>query len=408
MSDPPSAGTAAGGWRGIWDVPRARRWLVACVAAAWLPLLGAPANGWWDFSAFYAAGHFAFTPEVVRIVPIAQWQQANGLPITPFVYPSWLALLYVPFAGLAYDLAALLHVLLQLAFLLAAAILGARVFGLSRGWSVLGTLAWGPAAAGVISGQNTALALLLVVLGASALEAGRPWLAGLATGVLAYKPQLALPIGLTLAWRGAWRAVGGAVVVLGLEYLLGVLATGGGWAWPQAWLGTVQQYTVPDFIANGWQAISLPAFLGRLALGGGEPGSFTGPALLGYLLAAVIVLRCLPALRSWTPARAVALACAAGLLISPHAWVYDATLLLPALAVCAVDARARGWPWQDRWLLAATYALAVTWPLGGLLGSSLLVLVVVFAPFALLGWWPFSWVRSIAQVGPAASNGVVP
>ena len=42
----------------------------------------------------------------------------------------------------------------------------------------------------------------------------------------------------------------------------------------------------------------------------------------------------------------MALAAALGLLISPHAWVYDATLLLPALGVLAAraarDAAGRG------------------------------------------------------------------
>ncbi len=96
------------------------------------------------------------------------------------------------------------------------------------------------------------------------------------------------------------------------------------------------------------------------------------------------MLACVPALRRWPPVEAVALACAAGLVVSPHAWVYDATLLLPAVAVVASRAAARGWPWRDRWLLAAAYALAVTWPLGGFTGLTAVLPVVVVAPFVLL------------------------
>ncbi len=174
-----------------------------------------------------------------------------------------------------------------------------------------------------------------------------------------------------------------------------MLAAGGDWGWPVTWWASLQTYNPLDLAANGWQAISLPALLGRLTPGDAAPGSFTGPALVGYGLAALIVLRSLPALRSWSPERAIALACAAGLVISPHAWVYDAALLLPALAVFAGDAARRGWPWQDRWLLAAAYAIAVTWPLGGPLGKVgvLLVIVVVLAPFVLQGWWPFRRTR---------------
>ena len=54
--------------------------------------------------------------------------------------------------------------------------------------------------------------------------------------------------------------------------------------------------------------------------------------------------------------------------ISPHAWVYDATLLLPALGVLAARAARRGWPWQDRWWLAAAFGIALLWPLGGVVG----------------------------------------
>jgi hypothetical protein len=75
--------------------------------------------------------------------------------------------------------------------------------------------------------------------------------------------------------------------------------------------------------------------------------------------------------------------------ISPHAWVYDATLLLPALAVFTAGAAERRWPWQDRWLLAAAYGLALLWPLGGFVGFVPLVAVVTLAPAAMLGWGPF-------------------
>lgn len=354
-----------------------------------------PARGWLDFSAFYAAGHFAFTAQVDQLLPIARYQAANGLPPTPFVYPAWVALPYVPLAALPYDLAGALHVVLMLVALVAAALLGARVFAIPREWAVLGTLAWAPAAAGVVSGQNTSLALLLVVGAAAALQAGRPLLAGVLAGVLFYKPQLDVPVALTLAWRGLGRVMAAAALVVAAQYLLGVLAAGGDWGWPATWWATLQTYNPLDLAANGWQAVSLPALLGRLTPGGAAPGSFAGPALVGYVLAALIVLRSLPALRRWSPERAIALACAAGLVISPHAWVYDAALLLPALAVFAGGARARGWPWQDRWLLAAAYAIAVTWPLGGPLGKVgvLLVVVVILAPFALQGWWPFRWAR---------------
>ena len=372
-------------WRQLWTPARARLWLMACAVAAFLPAVGVPIRGWLDFSAFYTAGAMAFSSDVARLAPVVAWQQLHGLPITPFVYPPGMALLYVPFAALPYGLAAALHLALMTGLLVTAAILGADALGLPRRWSVIAALAWGPAAAGILSGQNTALALLLVVVAALALQRGHEGRSGALVGLLAYKPQLAAPLVLLLGLRSRWSALLGVALVVGAQYLAGVLATGGNIAWPADWVATLNSYTGADFAANGWQAISLPALGQHLQLATGIPGL----TLLGYVLAAGIVIVCIPGMRRLPVLEAVALACACGLVISPHAWVYDATLLLPALAVFARRAAGQGWPWRSRWWLAVAFGLGLTWPLGGLIGITALPLVVVAAPFALLARGPF-------------------
>ena len=181
------------------------------------------------------------------------------------------------------------------------------------------------------------------------------------------------------------------MAVLGLHYLLGVVATGGTWAWPLDWLETLRAYSGADFCANGWQAISLPAVVGRIATAcgeAGESGAFSPLVLLGYAVGLVYVVAGLRALRAWGVAAALALAAAIGLVVSPHAWIYDATLLLPALGVFAVAAGRRGWPWQDRWLLAAAYGIVLLWPLGGFIQVATPLVVVLLAPAVLLGWGP--------------------
>jgi alpha-1,2-mannosyltransferase len=376
----PSAARPARGLRDAWTPARARLWLVACAAAAWLPVIGVPVRSWLDFSAFYAAGALAFTPEVARLAPIVAWEAAHGMPITPFVYPAGFALLYVPFTLLPYGVAGALHLCLMLGLLVAATVVGAALLGLPRRWAIVGVLAWGPAAAGVLSGQNTALALLLVTLATVALARDRDLAGGTGVGLLGYKPQLAAPLIGLLLLRGRRLALVGTAAVLAVHYAAGVLATGGNLGWPSDWLATIGAYTTADFQANGWQAISLPALGRHVELATGIPGLM----LAGYLVAGVIVLACIPALRRWPLAESVALACACGLLISPHAWVYDATLLLPALGVLAARAAARGWPWEDRWLVAGSFAIALTWPLGGVVGFTLVPLLVVGAPLLLL------------------------
>jgi hypothetical protein len=402
------------GWRGIWDGRRARLWSLAAIVAAWLPLVGMPLRGWLDFSAFYAAGALAFTPDLTSLQAIVSFQDVHGLPITPWVYPAGLALVYVPMAWLPYELAAALNVAVEAGALALAAWIGAPLLGMPRRWALIGTFAWAPAAAGVVSGQNVGLGLLLVVLGAWAMVHGRPWLAGLVVGLLAYKPQLAAPQVGTLLWRGVWRAVVAFGAVLGLHYLLGVAATGGTWTWPADWLETLRDYSGFDFLANGWQAISLPAVAARIAtlLGGSsvdpsagsvgsvvvESGAFSPLVLIGYAVGLVYVVASLRALRGWDVVAALALAAAVGLVVSPHAWIYDATLLLPAFGVFAAAAGSRGWPWQDRWLMAAAYGIVLLWPLGGFIGLATPLVVVLVAPAVLLGWGPLRRF-GVAQAG---------
>ena len=260
-------------WRQLWTPARARLWLMACAVAAFLPAVGVPIRGWLDFSAFYTAGALAFSSDVARLAPVVAWQQLHGLPITPFVYPPGMALLYVPFAALPYGLAAALHLALMAGLLVTAAILGADALGLPRRWSVIAALAWGPAAAGILSGQNTALALLLVVVAALALQRDHEGRSGGLIGLLAYKPQLAAPLVLLLVLRSRWTALLGVALVVGAQYLAGIVATGGNVAWPADWVATLNAYTGADFAANGWQAISLPALGQHLQLVTGIPGS---------------------------------------------------------------------------------------------------------------------------------------
>lgn len=381
----------ATGWRGVWSLPRARLWLIMSAIGSWLPLLGMPARNWLDFSSFYAAGALAFHPQVISLTAVEAYQAANGLPNTPFLYPPGLAIAYVPFAALPYELAAALHVAVQALALVAAALLASRVYTIPVRWTLLGAVAWAPAAAGVVSGENSAVLLLLTVVATWALARGSGafGLAGLAMGLLAYRPHLGLPLTGLALWRTAWAAAVIAAAVLAVHYGLGFIATGGQLDWPIRWLATVADETANDFQSVGWQSISLPGNLGRISIGGSTLGSPLGPALLGYLVGIVLIAWSLVPLRHWDAPRAVALTCALALFAGPRGWFYDATLLLPAIAILARDGAQRGWPWQYRWLLAAAYGIALGWPIGGIVGLTPVMLVVLVAPFVLLGRGPF-------------------
>ena len=376
--------------RALWAAFHSPVWLAASILPAWYPLLTMPARRWSDFASFYAAGSLAFSPGVMDVHAILAYEAAHGLAPTPFLYPPAVALVYVPFTWLPYDAAAALHVVLQAAALLGAALLGARVYGIPRGWAILGTAAWAPAAVGVLTGQNSAILLLLTLAAAAALDSGRWRLAGLVLGAAAYRPHLGLPLAALAAWRRAWRPVSVAVGITAIQYGLGVIASGGVFSWPLDWAASIVSETPVDFRAVGWQALSLPGMLGRISINGSPEGSLLGPALIGYAIGGLVILGALRALRSWDVGRAVALACALALFAGPRGWPYDGTMLLPALAVLARDAARSPGTRAMRWLLAGAYVVVLCWPLGASVGVNPEALVVLAAPFVLLRWGPFS------------------
>jgi hypothetical protein len=340
-------------------------WGIGLSVAFWVPALGAAALHFWDFAAFYSAGALVGRSDLSQLAPVVVYQVERGLPATPFVNLPAYALLYAPLAHLPYVLAGYLAMAIMAALLLLAVEYGRRPFGVPRHVAFLAALAWPPAAAAVVSGQSSSLALCLIVAVIAGLgrSSGRGSVAaGLAAGALAYKPQLAVPLLVLFLIRRDWRALAASVAGAGALYLASVVATGGNWAWPMDWLATVQAYTGPDFAENGWQAVSLGGIAALL----GVPAA---PYLAGGLL--TVWLR--PELRSRPAHEAVALACVLGLMASPHALVYDATLLLPGLAMLAIHRR----------VIAGAYFLAAIWPVGVLLGWQPLALGVVAAALIL-------------------------
>ena len=382
---------------------RARLWLSAAAIAGYLPALGAPLRHWLDFAAFYAGGQLVFQRSLLDPLAVVLLQVSQGLPPTPFVSPPFVALAYAPLTALPYDLAALLQVLAMAGALVAGTVLWADALGLPRRWALLGALAWGPASATVASGQVDTVALLLTGAAVRLLADGRRPAAGLAIALLAFKPQLTFGAGL-----GALRHLGRSGVAAMLAggavlYALAAVAVGGDPAWPVRWVTTLQSYSAADFAANGWQASS-PVSLGlRAALAAGDPVIASVAAGLGVAVAIAVAWW---SLRRWSPssvATDVAMWSAVGLVLSPHLWVYDATLLLPAIGALAAAAGRAGWPAADRAFLTLVFAAGVLWPFGGFLGITLVPLAGVAIPLR-LGLSSHMAVRS----GPAIFSGDSP
>jgi hypothetical protein len=232
-----------------------------------------------------------------------------------------------------------------------------------------------PMLVAVIGGQNTALTLALVVVAAWAEERDREWLAGVAVGLLFYKPQFALPLLLLLfvgrRWRGATSALATAVVLWAASAMLM------GSDWVSTWWSEATAFAATNAEVNGSLFISLPGLLEHAA---GDVGM-----VVGWVLAAgvAVVLAWfwwrLGDRQPWVRYGAAA----AGLaLIVPQALFYEAGLLLLPLALLwTMQAGYRKWVvvlWASAWLQVLSSTIDVS-PLIG-------TVLVTFVWFVLLAW----------------------
>jgi hypothetical protein len=75
-------------------------------------------------------------------------------------------------------------------------------------------------------GQASAVALLALALALAAFKRGRLFLAGVAIGCLAYKPQLGVLFAVVLVVTRQWRVVGGAATAVAAQVAVAWIATG--------------------------------------------------------------------------------------------------------------------------------------------------------------------------------------
>jgi len=169
----------------------------------------------------------------------------------------------------------------------------------------------------------------------SYLHRGDDVLAGVAIGLLAFRPQYCLPLlGLVFLSRH-WRTVGTATGVIVATWIVNAVVAGGGWiSW---WLEAVVPFVETDAEVNAHNSISLPGFIHALV------GSSTAATQIGYGFAVVVVgALCWLWTRADAPLELKIAGAAAGiLLMSPHTMFYDTGLLIVAFGgiAAAVDDR---------------------------------------------------------------------
>lgn len=221
-----------------------------------------------DFLAFYTAGTFARLGQEQQLYDLsavrsAQHALANehGLDLSgrfaPWWNPPFYAWLFAPLSAMPYPAARALWSGINIACLLAAIALLARMLPALvarppawshlphdpiplefrrdwRNWALVPLLVGisFPCIQFLTHGQNTGMSLLLLTLVVIAWRKRLPVLAGVLCGLLLYKPQLAVVVGAMLVLSLGLR------VCLGLSCVAGSLLLIGGWTLP----GTLGNY----------------------------------------------------------------------------------------------------------------------------------------------------------------------
>ena len=329
----------------VLSVMLSRAWVYGSAIASGVPFFLTVGQ---DFKGYYTGGRFWVEGRLAELYDVQAQQEIQaslaipGNKLLPFIHPPFTVVLWAPFAmgsypaGLLGWWAAGLLALTASLYLLRQELL--RPHQVSMGRLLLLSFLFYPTLAWFLYAQNTALTLLLYTLTLVWLRQGRDFAAGAALGLLLYKPQLAIALGVMLAVKWRWRALLGGGLSAGLwlavGFALSPTAMGEYARVSSGLLNLLVSSGGPD--SKAWAVNTFYAFA-VLLLGGLWP---TGANMLGTLLTAGGLIGVVVWWRrtAWRPGAyawdfMLAATLALGLLISPYVFVYDLMLLLAPLAI---------------------------------------------------------------------------
>ena len=298
----------------------------------------------WTFAKFALAGH---APQIYDAATLNPFQHALAPALRqtfPYPYPPSFLLYILPLGGLDFLPAYALWIGLTLALYIAAA--WPREGGLLPRALVL----LAPATAcNIAFGQNGFLTAALL-LGGFRLLPARPLLAGIAFGLLSYKPQFGVLLPVALVAAGQWRCILSTAATVALLVAVSIAAFG--WAlWPE-WLAYLPAHA--DYLDSAVNSYRKPTLQAALLLAGAGPAVARAVPLA--VLAATIPITWW-AFRTRRPL-APALLVAASFAAAPYAFIYD----LPALTAAALAALAARPDTRARLLDDAIIAVALSVP----------------------------------------------
>lgn len=373
-----------------------------------------------DYPAFHTAGELVLDGRFHELYDLeAQAAVQSDLQggeegFLAFAYPPHVALVYAPLAALPYRAAYAVHTLAMVACCVGALwLLRPRIPLLDREFPVVvaGTVTSLPVFVALGLGQNTALTLLLGALVWRGLTDHRPVLAGIAAGLMWYRPQYGIPLtGLLLVGRRVPAvAVTGAVVAL--SWMVGV--AWGGWTWVGSWFDAVSRFVELDGTANAHNAVT-PYGAVEAVTAPASAAALATWVVVGAAAAALLVLVWHRRVGTGTGADvdlAMAIALAGLLVVSNHSLYYDLGLLVPGVCLAA-DRGLAGPRLAGGRLLAGAWLVA----LAHLAAPGLGVDPLALAPLALLALLAPTALRrpvgtgtgAVARPSPPLVSGVRP
>lgn len=255
--------------------------------------------------------------------------------VLPNLYGPQLALFFVPLTRFSFSVAARIWVALSLlAYFACVYLLWRNCPGLKlySGIVLVSALAFPPLFHFFVRGQISVLLLLCLTLAFLGFRSGHTWMAGLALGLLIFKPQFLVAIPLIFLLARAWQALAGVILSALAQFALTWIYFGppvmrsylDALLHMSRWLSNVELSLAPI------QMHSLRSFWTLLI-----PRPDAAFAL--YILSSVVVIAAAAAIwRSSSPLalRFSALTLAA-VLVNPHLFVYDLLVLAPALLLLA-------------------------------------------------------------------------
>lgn len=372
--------------------PRARRAAIAVLIALGAALLLTALSGsgtstatgrlGGDHVEFYGTGKMVLDGQLdVLYEPDAQRQAqapyaGDDGGFLYFGYPPHVAVLYAPLAAIPFRLSWVVTTILMVSAAVGGlALLRPIIPVLQRAWwpCVALSLTFAPLFVGVGLGQNTGISLLLIAAAWRLLHDDREAAAGVALGLLLFKPQLAIPFLVFAAAGQRWRALGSAAAVGAATWVAGAAILGPDWV--AQWLDGLAAFGEIDRASNAVNAVSVLGVADGLAHG--------NVAAKGL---AVLVDLAIVAGVAWVWNRrprsdltgAFALAVPAAVLLAPHALYYDAGLVV-LTGLVVLSRLPRSLPW-----VAATWVLGLGQALARPIGLTPVALAVVAA---LAGGW---------------------